>query len=151
MVSALQVPETHPIRDAATLILTRSGPAGTEVLMGQRGISAVFMPSKYVFPGGAVDIADGDVPLAGVLNPICHARLAQGIPTPASLAVAAIRELWEETGLRLGRAGKRGEGTAWQGFGAPGLLPDATGLRFIFRAITPPGRTAAFRRALLSC
>ncbi|HRK43803.1 MAG TPA: DNA mismatch repair protein MutT, partial [Gemmobacter sp.] len=47
-----------PIRDAATLILSRQGPDGPEVLMGQRGAGAAFMPSKYVFPGGAVDAGD---------------------------------------------------------------------------------------------
>ncbi len=32
----------------------------------------------------------------------------------------------------------------WSGFAARGLLPDAGALRFIFRAITPPGRTRRF-------
>ena len=42
---------TDRIRAAATVILWRRGAAGPEVLMGQRGAGAVFMPSKYVFPG----------------------------------------------------------------------------------------------------
>ncbi len=32
----------------------------------------------------------------------------------------------------------------WAGFAARGLLPDAAALRFVFRAITPPGRTRRF-------
>ena len=47
--------EEVPIRDAATVILLRQKKDSTYVLMGQRGNKAVFMPSKYVFPGGAVD------------------------------------------------------------------------------------------------
>ena len=48
----------EPIRPAATVILWREAPEGREILMGQRGAAAVFMPSKYVFPGGAVDPQD---------------------------------------------------------------------------------------------
>ncbi|MFN3846628.1 MAG: DNA mismatch repair protein MutT, partial [Paracoccaceae bacterium] len=44
-----------PIRAAATVILWRATNFGAQVLMGQRGAGAAFMPSKYVFPGGAVD------------------------------------------------------------------------------------------------
>ena len=55
--------EEVPIRDAATVILLRQKKDCTYVLMGQRGNKAVFMPSKYVFPGGAVDQDDGDVQL----------------------------------------------------------------------------------------
>lgn len=80
------------------------------------------MPSKYVFPGGAIDPGDhGD----GHLSPICTRRLLQWAdgPAPAAIAAAALRELTEETGLTL-RAK------------AP--------LRFIFRAITPPGRPRRF-------
>jgi 8-oxo-dGTP pyrophosphatase MutT (NUDIX family) len=133
------------VRPAATVILLRRSPAGPEVLMGQRGSSAAFMPSKYVFPGGAVDPGDAQVALAGALHPVCAARLqAPEGPSPAALAAAAIRELWEETGLFLGRPGHAPLPEGWEGFTARGLVPDASGLRFIFRAITPPGRTRRF-------
>ena len=46
--------EDVPIRDAATVILLREKKDSTYVLMGQRGNKAVFMPSKYVFPGGCL-------------------------------------------------------------------------------------------------
>lgn len=139
----------QPIRDAATIVLVRSDGAVPAVLMGQRGESAVFMPSKYVFPGGALDAGDAMVPLASGLRATCQARLdlppgtgGQG----AALAAAAIRELWEETGLRLGRAGTwAGTPPAdWSAFAATGLVPDAGALRFLFRAITPPGRPRRF-------
>ena len=55
--------EEVPIRDAATVILLRKKKDSTYVLMGQRGNKAVFMPSKYVFPGGAVDEDDSKVKL----------------------------------------------------------------------------------------
>ena len=45
-------------RDAASLIVWRIGPAGPEVLMGQRHAKHRFMPDVMVFPGGRVD-ADG--------------------------------------------------------------------------------------------
>lgn len=112
------------IRPAATVILARRAPgAGTQVLMGQRGAAAVFMPSKYVFPGGAVDAGDGWTgPLP--LDAACAARLEQLPTTPAALVGAALRELVEETGLTLST--------------------DAHPLRFVFRAITPPGRSRRF-------
>ena len=125
---------SEPIRPAATVILWRHGPAGPEVLMGQRGAGAVFMPSKFVFPGGAVDPGDHMAPLAGHLSDLCHTRLAAmadpdapdpGAPTPEVLVAAALRELAEETGLRL----------------LPATYP---ALRFVFRAITPPGRSRRF-------
>ena len=110
------------VRDAATVVLLR----GNRVLMGQRQRGAVFMPSKWVFPGGAVDPEDADVALARPCPDV-----------PDALAAAAIRELWEETGLRLGVAGPEG----WEGFG---LTPDAGALRLVFRAVTPPGRPRRF-------
>ncbi|MBL3569687.1 DNA mismatch repair protein MutT [Rhodovulum sulfidophilum] len=137
-----------PIRDAATVIVVRDAATGPRVLMGQRGESAAFMPNKVVFPGGAVDAADGDVPLACPLSPACARRLtAEADPALAgALAAAAIRELWEETGLILGRPGAW-PGPApkgWRGFAASGHLPSPEGFHFIFRAITPPGRPRRF-------
>lgn len=137
-----------PVRHAATVILARQGPEGPEVLMGQRGAGAAFMPDKFVFPGGAVDAADAGVPLAAPVAPACAARLAAGAgPDLAhALAVAAVRELWEETGLALGVAGQWAGPVPvdWQGFAATGALPSAAGLRYVFRAITPPGRPRRF-------
>ena len=43
------------IRNAATVIVVRNKHDKPSVLMGQRGVDAAFMPSKFVFPGGAVD------------------------------------------------------------------------------------------------
>ena len=140
-----QGPDRTAIRDAATILLVRNTGTAPAVLMGQRGSGAAFMPDKYVFPGGAVDAGDAQVPLAGALNPTCQARLALDHPAPMALAAAAIRELWEETGLALGRPGAWDTPPPdWQGFAARGLRPDATALRYIFRAITPPGRTRRF-------
>jgi len=131
------------IRDAATIILLRQGADGPAVLMGQRGATAAFMPDKFVFPGGALDAADAQVPVT--MPEPCRARMAQGHANPDALAAAAIREMWEETGLMMGLPGDWADApTDWQRFTAHGLRPDAGGLRFIFRAITPPGRPRRF-------
>lgn len=51
-------------RPAATVILLRRGgrhaERGLEILLVQRNPEARFMPGVWVFPGGAVDAADGD-------------------------------------------------------------------------------------------
>lgn len=138
------------IRPAATVVLWRKGADGPEVLMGQRGAGAAFMPSKYVFPGGAVDPADHEVALAALPDPTTLHRLSlvSDGPAPAALAAAAIRELWEETGLALATptpfAPPSDSGEDWSRLAALGLCPDASTLRFIFRAVTPPGRTRRF-------
>ncbi|WP_161635660.1 NUDIX hydrolase [Actibacterium mucosum] len=116
--------------------------------MGQRGKSAAFMPNKYVFPGGAVDAADADIPLAGLPSAQCMDRLTlqSGPVPPVGIVAAAIRELWEETGLILGKAGSwpRLVPADWREFAELGYRPDASALRFIFRAITPPGAPRRF-------
>lgn len=141
-----------PIRDAATLVLVRDADTPQpRVLMGQRGAGAAFMPSKYVFPGGAVDAGDRLVDLAGKADPAQAALLSAmpvtpTAPTPAAMQAAAIRELFEEAGLMLAAPG------AWQGplpddwraFAEAGLRPRAEALRFLFRAVTPPGRSRRF-------
>lgn len=136
----------QPIRDAAAVILYRDGPEGPSVLLGQRGAGAAFMPMKFVFPGGAVDTADFTVPMATELDPVSSARLAEGsAPGLArALAAAAIRELWEEAGLPLGAPAPWSAPLGWEGFAATGHAPAAGALRYVFRAITPPGRPRRF-------
>lgn len=137
------------IRDAATVVLIRRDRDAPRVLMGQRGTGAAFMPSKFVFPGGAVDSRDAGIPAATPLAPRCRARLARRAdPALAdALAIAAIRELWEETGLALALpSGPRPAALPgdWRDFFDAGHRPAADALEFIFRAITPPGRPRRF-------
>ncbi len=122
----------EPIHAAASVVLWRETAQGPQILMGQRRAAAVFMPSKYVFPGGRVDPGDWADPAH--LGPECLRRLAlcplDGTPEPPAILGAALRELTEETGLvvRARSSGARSSGA----------------LRFIFRAITPTGRTRRF-------
>ena len=106
------------------------------------------MPNKFVFPGGAVDGADADVLLHAPLSELCRQRIDEDArPRMANaLAAAAIRELWEETGLVLGATGtwQRNAPADWESYAATGHVPDASKLQFIFRAITPPGRPRRF-------
>lgn len=145
----------HPYfrpRDAATLILVDRSGTTPKVLVGKRHDKVVFMPGKFVFPGGRVDKDDHRVPCAAPITAELEANLAKGSPkTPPSraksLAIAAIREACEETGLCLGR---KVEGKApklegnWKPFADAGLLPDPSSLFLIARAITPPGRVKRF-------
>ena len=146
-------PTTPPIdktqiRNAATVIVLRDRDSTPRILMGQRGAKAAFMPNKFVFPGGAVDADDAAIPLGSDLNTACAKRLAEDCTTDLShaLAVAAIRELWEETGLVLGTpaAWSGPVPPDWHSFAATGHLPHAAPLQFVFRALTPPGRPRRF-------
>lgn len=112
-----KIDKSKIIRDASTVILLRDIDGRPHVLMGQRGAKAAFMPNKYVFPGGAVD----DVDYTGICEGAMDERLGE---KAVGLYVAAMRELLEETGLRL--------------------PPRLEALRFVFRAITPPGRPRRF-------
>jgi 8-oxo-dGTP pyrophosphatase MutT (NUDIX family) len=68
-------------RQAATVIVLRGGDQTLEVLLVRRTTSARFMGGVWVFPGGAVDDAEGE--------------------GDAAQRVAAIRELHEEAGIVL--------------------------------------------------
>ncbi len=139
-------------RDAATLvILDRSG-GEPRVLMGKRRADLAFMAGKYVFPGGRVDPADKAVAAAEDLREAEVAKLLvsmRGTPSAArarGLALAAIREAFEEAGLIIGHpAADRPEPAGpWATFFDRGFMPSLGGLTFFARAITPPGRPRRF-------
>ena len=73
-------PPTKP-RQAATVILLRGGADTAEVLLVKRNPSMKFMGGAWVFPGGAVDTAEGS--------------------DDAAHRVAAVRELEEEAGVTV--------------------------------------------------
>ena len=146
---------SHPAirpRDAATLILLdRSGPV-TKVLMGRRHAGHKFMPGKFVFPGGRVESYDGRMPAIGTLAPELETRLLKRIQRPSpvkarALALAAIRETCEETGILLGKSmpePPRVPAESWRSFADARIHPDLGCLYFVARAITPPGRPRRF-------
>jgi 8-oxo-dGTP pyrophosphatase MutT (NUDIX family) len=134
-------------RDAATLILLRRSHGDVEVLMGRRA-SRDAWSDRYVFPGGRVDPRDSRVATATPLRPEVERRLclACSPPRARALAVAAIRETFEETGLVLGKplpvpTTVPGD---WRGFLDRGLAPALDELGFLCRAITPPRRPRRF-------
>lgn len=130
-------------KDAATLILVRDG----AVLMGRRAPGHVFMASKWVFPGGRIDRSDFSAASANELPRDDAARLSVEL-TPRrarALALTAVRETFEETGLLLAEPAPVAHVAGpWRPFRAIGALPDLAALRYVARAITPPGRTRRF-------
>jgi 8-oxo-dGTP pyrophosphatase MutT (NUDIX family) len=143
------VPEVLRPKDAATLVLVKRDGGQVRVLMGQRHGNMAFMANKYVFPGGRMDPADIRVPVTTDLRPEIAAKVAHGI-TPArarGLALAAVRETFEEAGVLVGeRSDKipRTRAPAWKLFFEHKILPQLDRFDFIARAITPPNRTRRF-------
>jgi 8-oxo-dGTP pyrophosphatase MutT (NUDIX family) len=135
-------------RDAASLILLRGDDRDTKVLMGRREPRQSFMPGVFVFPGGAVDRSDGFVRSSDELRPDVLAALSATCTAhrARAIALAGIRETWEETGLMLGRPSRAAARTpvSWRAFTAAGLAPTLGGLDYIARAVTPPGPPRRF-------
>jgi 8-oxo-dGTP pyrophosphatase MutT (NUDIX family) len=134
-------------KDAATLILTRLRGGEAEVLMGRRAPGHVFMAAKWVFPGGRIERADFAAASANELPAAETARLTREVPVrrARALALAAVRETFEETGLLLAEpAPSASVAGPWREFRALGALPDLAALSYVARAITPPGRTRRF-------
>jgi 8-oxo-dGTP pyrophosphatase MutT (NUDIX family) len=139
-------------RDAATLVLLDRTGNEPRVLFGKRHEGHAFMPGMFVFPGGSYDAIDGRMKAAGALDPLSARRLVQGSPKinatrARGLALAAIRETCEETGLLIGRRDDsllNAPSPAWEPFREARVHPDIGALALIARAITPPGRPRRF-------
>jgi 8-oxo-dGTP pyrophosphatase MutT (NUDIX family) len=140
-------------RDAATLILIEGKGKKTKILLGKRHHAHDFMPGKFVFPGGRVEPGDRTVNVAGALDALVEARLTKRRPAAGphfarALALAAIRETFEETGLALGTDEfgplEKAPPGAWHDYAATGCIPDLQNMHFIARAITPPMRPKRF-------
>lgn len=145
-------PNVRP-RDAATLILIDRSGAEPLVLLGRRHAGHKFMPGKFVFPGGRIEASDRHMTIAGPLEASVEEKLNARTrrPSPAfarALALAAIRETFEETGLALGVRDHGPPANApegvWARFAATGVFPALDSLDFIARAITPPRRPRRF-------
>jgi len=134
-------------RLAASLILTRVRLNGVrEVLVGRRSGEHVFMPRKYVFPGGRVDRADGYARFASDLTPETRDVLCRVVTErrARAAAAAALRETAEETGLLIAAPGDPSPRPEWAPFREAGVAPCAASLSLVARAVTPPGRPRRF-------
>jgi len=103
-------------RQAASVIVLRGGGDGLEVLLLRRTPAARFMGGVWVFPGGAVDAHEGEGDL--------------------SHRIAAVREVEEESGLRLPDPAALVKFSRW-------ITPPQIRIRFdthFFLALAPPGQ-----------
>src|SRR6476620_9553641 len=134
--------QTHPNlkpRDAATLIIVDRSGAQPKVLLGKRHAGLKFMAGKLVFPGGRMEPGDRKMPVASDLDPHAGTRLMRNVRRPSldkarALALAAIRETYEETGLLLGKHVDEMPPVPdgpWKAFADAKILPDLSELHFI--------------------
>lgn len=114
--------EPTPVRDAACLVLIDRSGSEPLLLMGRRLPTQIFLPNKWVFPGGRVD--DADHARAASLRDESDAKSYDIAHLP--FVVAAVRETYEEAGLVISTDG------------------DRTALTPLARAITPPGLPRRF-------
>jgi len=105
-------PPARPPRASAATVLWRRAGDGLHVFWVQRARSMAFMGGWYAFPGGGLGRADREVSLDGEPSGLGLGPPGAGIPEkvldgvgelgpemPAGLAVCAVRELFEETGV----------------------------------------------------
>lgn len=128
-------------KDAASILLLDRSTDNIRVLVGRRSSAHVFMPDVFVFPGGRRDPRDHALPYGKDLQPHVIDKLVRTASRPLTvagaraLALAAVRELREETGLCL----------------SAGQAPNLSILRFVARAITPPGRVRRYDTRFFCC
>ncbi|KQR73462.1 NUDIX hydrolase [Rhizobium sp. Leaf341] len=135
----------RPRLAASILLLDRRG-GDVRVLVGRRSRQHVFMPDVHVFPGGRRDPADHRIAYARDLPEALLERLVGiyrgrlSVSAVRALALAAMRELHEETNLAVG--------PAWPGSirpeGSLPFQPDLERLRYVARAVTPTGLVRRF-------
>ena len=149
--SHFKLPNLRP-KDAATLILIDNRGPIAKVLLGKRHHGHKFLPGKYVFPGGGLEPADQRMPTARPLDRHAEELLMRAVKRPSpdkarALALAAIRETYEETGLLLGTPARDTSAVPpgpWAAFAQAQILPDLATIHFVARAITPPRRPKRF-------
>jgi glyoxylase-like metal-dependent hydrolase (beta-lactamase superfamily II)/8-oxo-dGTP pyrophosphatase MutT (NUDIX family) len=127
------LPARRPPRPSAAVVLWRRGAGGeVELFWLERGAALPFMGGWHAFPGGGVEKGDVASELSGAAAGLSAEQRtaasshAADSPTEPDLVpglvAAALRELAEETGVRLVVNG----------------LPDASRLTFAGRWLTPP-------------
>jgi 8-oxo-dGTP pyrophosphatase MutT (NUDIX family) len=142
------------IRDAATVVLLRDGVEQIETWLLRRLPIMEFAAGVAVFPGGAVDARDGELPWSGSPPDAVASAFGCSVAMARALVGAAVREVFEETGVLLTRpaseltwaqpdveAGRLTFGDLLSGHG---LVIDSDALRPWAHWITPAGDTRRY-------
>lgn len=137
-------------RASATVVVTRDGREGLEVLLLKRASTTPFVPDRWVFPGGALDAAEREASGALFSSEPSWGRVFSMTDAQArGLACTACRELVEEAGLSVSSSI---DGQTWRGpllreeLSYPELLRrlgttiDPAQLKPWSRWVTPKGR-----------
>jgi 8-oxo-dGTP pyrophosphatase MutT (NUDIX family) len=139
-----------PARAAASVVMLRDGSKGLEVFLVRRHGASAVLGGAHVFPGGKLDEADAapallarlDQPLADL-----HAALGEDDTDPAAAAalhVAALREVFEESGVLFALPGTVVEVSNAAALLREGISFEAAllqlGLRLQTRAVLPWSR-----------
>lgn len=107
-----RMPGIRPPRRSAAVVPWRRRGDELEVFWVRRSQEVRFMPGWHAFPGGALHPADREAPVEGSIHPEPptpmtlpdHLLLPDDEPGPdlaPRFGAAALRELWEETGLAV--------------------------------------------------
>ncbi len=145
--------DAEPRLAASLILVDRSSPSEAKILLGRRHANHVFLPGKFVFPGGRSEPEDAKMSALGTLAPqvarrLSHPAAGNAIASPDALALTAIRELFEETGILLGGRSELSVSappdTTWAHFAAAGVIPNLGKLHYVARALTPPGYPRRF-------
>jgi 8-oxo-dGTP pyrophosphatase MutT (NUDIX family) len=131
-------------KDAAALLVIDRTHAEPRVLVGRRAPGHAFMPDLYVFRGGRRDAGDHRLPFADDRQPhalgklLACCRWTIRVSGTRALALAAIPELTEETGLAFGATENDSAKPDHDGGRLRQATPSLAKLRFVARAVTPP-------------
>lgn len=135
-------------RDAASLVFVDDSAGEPRILMGKRHAKMKFIPDAFVFPGGKLDPHDHEAQPATPLSTHSHLdHTGAGKTKTIALAMAAVRETFEETGLLLAETGDVGHATTgetWGQFRDLGVAPALHHVSFMARAITPTNSPIRF-------
>ncbi|MCR9235108.1 MAG: NUDIX domain-containing protein [Alphaproteobacteria bacterium] len=136
-------------KPAGTLLILDEQKGQPSVLMGRRHKAHTFMPDVFVFPGGRVDRPDNHAPFNNDLTkPTLERLMVSGLKSLAThrraraFALAAIRETFEEVGMLIGTPltqGTKKTNPVWGPFLNYKQVPNLEPLRYVARAVTPPG------------
>lgn len=138
--------ERKPPRPSATLMITRDGEEGVEVLLGKRSESMPSFPGYWAFPGGGVSRVDKEASQSlGI--PIQHCAIMREVVEELGLAPSEGRLVEVDSDLREMVAEDKAN---WFPLALDGDIPsDATGMRVISMRTTPPFGPMRFENSFL--